>query len=76
MIELTGKKNPYKLHTTFHAKVAWPHRILHKGTDFFFTGKEGLSIKNGTPSAEYAHKITGVVDERIWLDANNNITED
>lgn len=76
MIELTGQRNPYKLHATFHVKVAWPHRILYKGENYFFTGKEGLNVKNGTPSAEYAYKVTGVVDERVWLDANNNITDD
>jgi hypothetical protein len=49
--------------------------VQWNGKTYWKTGKEGTKINTDIPCAEYANKANGL-DERVWLDAHANVTEE
>jgi hypothetical protein len=69
--------NPYKYPCKFYLKVEFPAMIQHNGKTYWRTGKEGTKINTDIPSAEYStYNSTKGLDERVWLDAHANVTEE
>ena len=55
--------------------VSWPRCVKHRGKTYAFTGKEGLEIQSGLPSAEYSHHTRGQ-ECRLWLHIDGEINPD
>lgn len=66
-------ENPYKLPATFHVEVQFPVAIFFEGVEYRRTGKYGVNLKTGVPSAEY-RALAQKGDIRAWMDANEVIT--
>lgn len=62
-------KLTYEIKVT--VEVSWPGSVKYKRKTYYFTGKEGVTIKTGVPSAEYADGA-----DRLWLDMDGSITPD
>jgi hypothetical protein len=63
-------ENPYKLPATFHVDVQFPANICFEGVKYRRSGKYGVNLKTGIPSAEYR----ATSGKRAWMDANEIIT--
>ena len=56
----------------FHVQIAWPPMVAHEGCRYFRTGKEGVRLSDGMPSAEYQAE-NGC---RLWLGCDGVVRED
>ena len=66
-------ENPYRLHTTFYVEVQFPVSFSFEGVEYRRTGKYGVNLKTGVPSAEF-RALGQECDRRLWMDANEVIT--
>ena len=56
----------------FHVQIGWPQVVAHEGSRFFKTGKEGVRLSDGMPSAEYQAEK----QRRLWLGVDGTIRDD
>ncbi len=76
MIDLPSDKLPIpaaKFPYVVRVDVAWPRAMQHRGARYTFTGKEGLRIRDGLPSAKYELPGTG---KRAWLAIDGSADDD
>ena len=56
----------------FHVQLTWPQMVAHEGKRFFRTGKEGVRLSDGMPSAEYEDEK----QRRLWLGADGTVQDE
>jgi hypothetical protein len=50
-----------------------PPDVTYEGKIYHATGKTGMHIETGTPSAEYRHYPEGGPDTRVWRRSTGEI---
>lgn len=68
--QFEGTFGSVALPSTPCVKIEFPNPIQHDGQTWWLTGKSGIQISTGLPTAEYS----GSNDEkRVWMNANMTV---